>query len=92
MQIPIPRWMTSVWDRSGDWGDHTIWRLGHIEMLRIDLLLVAALCRRYWLLRLLRWLGRRVQWRCRVYLNSDHLICYFADDCACNKTAADPHQ
>jgi hypothetical protein len=34
--------MTSVWDRFGDWGDHTIWRLGHIEMLRIDLLLVAA--------------------------------------------------
>jgi hypothetical protein len=42
MQIPIPHWLSQLWDSFGDWGDHTLWRRGRIEVLRIDLLLVAA--------------------------------------------------
>jgi hypothetical protein len=42
MNIPIPRLLVRSWARFGDWGDHTIWQLGRIEVLRIDLLLVVA--------------------------------------------------
>lgn len=42
IRIRIPHFVTTVWDAFGEWANVAIWSRGHLEVRRIDVLLVFA--------------------------------------------------